>query len=79
MEKVINRHIVDGAIKKQPLSQQQYAYMKGKSTEKVLEDKEITLCTFFDIEGAFDNTGKDTIVEAVRNKGIDTTTTRWIN
>lgn len=89
MEKVINRHIVDGVLKKQPLNNRQCAYVKGKSTEtalahlvnkaeKALEEKEIALCTFLDIAGAFDNTKKEIIMEAVKSKDIDKTTSKWI-
>lgn len=42
---------------------------------KALEDKEISICTFLHIVGAFDNTKK---VEAVKTKDIDKTTCKWI-
>ena len=72
MEKIIDNHIRGGALKKEPLHRKQFAYQAGKSTEtalhslvhvieKTLAVKEVALCAFLDIEGAFDNTSFLTI------------------
>ncbi|XP_041970670.1 sodium channel protein Nach-like [Aricia agestis] len=62
MEKVVNLHIRDTYLTKKPQHERQHAYQKGKSTEtalmdlvdridRAIEDKEIALCVFLDIEG----------------------------
>lgn len=89
MEKVINLYIGESYLKIKPLHVKQHAYQKGKSTEsalleltdrlgKALEDKEIALCVFLDIEGAFDNTSTDIILRCMRERNIDSTTLNWI-
>ncbi|XP_048478231.1 uncharacterized protein LOC125488794 [Plutella xylostella] len=89
MEKVINLHIRMGYLTQNPLHVKQHAYQKGKSTEtalieltdrieKALEDKEIALCAFLDVEGAFDNTSTNVILKCMRDKNIDNTTLTWI-
>jgi hypothetical protein len=40
--------------------------------------KEVALCAFLDIEGAFDNTSYESIQRAAQNKGIDPTSINWI-
>ncbi|XP_047987119.1 uncharacterized protein LOC125226977 [Leguminivora glycinivorella] len=66
-----------------------HAYRRGRSTEtallelvdrveKALEDKEIALSAFLDIEGAFDNTPIRTLVEGLKIKEVDSTTVRWV-
>lgn len=72
-----------------PLHRWQFAYQAGKSTEtalhllvnsieKSIDDKEITVCIFIDIEGAFDNTTYDSISIATLSRGIDESTSDWI-
>ncbi|XP_048484155.1 uncharacterized protein LOC105391530 [Plutella xylostella] len=89
MEKVINLHIRTGYLTQNPLHVKQHAYQKGKSTEtalieltdrieKALEDKEIALCAFLDVEGAFDNTSTNVILKCMRDKNIDNTTLTWV-
>ncbi|KAJ8735608.1 hypothetical protein PYW07_007228 [Mythimna separata] len=89
MEKVIDECIRDGPLRDNPLHPKQHAYQKGKSTEtalleltdrieRALEDKQIALCAFLDIEGAFDNVTIDALSKGMKAKGIDETTTRWI-
>jgi hypothetical protein len=64
-EKLVDRHIRDGALKKRRLRLNQHAYQIGKSTETALhnvvtriesaaEYKDIALGAFLNIEGAFD-------------------------
>lgn len=90
MEKVIDRYIRDEALNLMPIHHTQHAYRRGKSTEtalvslvdrieKALEDKEIALCAFLDVEGAFDNSPTSLLVEGLVAKKVDDTTTRWVN
>jgi hypothetical protein len=46
--------------------------------EKSLKHKDIALGAFFDMEGAFDNTSINTMVEAARGRGLEETYCRWI-
>lgn len=89
MEKVVDRHIRDVALVASPIHHSQHAYRKGKSTEtalsslidrveKAMEDKEIALCAFLDIEGAFDNSPTSLLVNGLTNKNVDPTTIRWV-
>jgi hypothetical protein len=72
MEKLVDKHIRDGALKKYPLHRNQHAYQIIKSTEtafhnvvtrveSAIEYKDIALGAFLDIEGAFDRTSFDII------------------
>ncbi|XP_041987895.1 uncharacterized protein LOC121739476 [Aricia agestis] len=89
MEKVVNLHIRDTYLTKKPLHERQHAYQKGKSTEtalmdlvdridRAIEDKEIALCVFLDIEGAFDNTSTSCITNSLALRDMDPTTVQWI-
>ena len=89
MEKITDNYIRKELLANSPLHKNQHAYQNGKSTEtalhslvtlieKSLNFKETALCAFLDIEGAFDNTSYASINTALRNKGADTTTMRWI-
>jgi hypothetical protein len=62
MEKIVDRHIRDSALRSQPLHRNQHAFQIGKSTETALhnvvtrvgsaiEHKDIALGAFLDIEG----------------------------
>jgi hypothetical protein len=75
MEKLVDRHIRDGALKEYPLHRNQHAYQIGKSTETALhnvvtciedanEHKDIALGAFLVTEGAFNRTSFDTIKQA---------------
>jgi hypothetical protein len=89
MEKLVDRHIRDSAVKKYPLHRNQRAYQTGKSTETALhnvvtrienatEHKDIALGVFLDIEGAFHRTSFDTIKQAAERHGIEPAVCRWI-
>lgn len=89
MEKVVNLYVRETFLRATPLHTKQHAYQKGKSTEtalleltdrleRALEDKEIALCAFLDIEGAFDNTSTEVIVRCLQDRNIDDTTVGWI-
>lgn len=89
MERLIDVHIRETIALSSPLHKLQFAYMKGKSTELAahhlvsklehsLTNRNIALCAFMDIQGAFDNTSFRSIDRALTAKGIDSTTTIWI-
>jgi hypothetical protein len=70
MEKLVDSHIRDGALKKYPLHRNQHAYQIGKSTEtaphsvvicteSAVEYKDTALGVFLNIEGTFDKTSFD--------------------
>jgi ribonuclease HI len=90
MEKLIDTHLKETVFQIKPLHKMQFAYQSGKSTidalhhlvkkvENALEHKEIALTAFLDIEGAFDNTGFDSIKTACIERGIETDTVTWLD
>ena len=89
MEKIIDRHVREYLGKNSPLHNLQFAYQPGKSTETALHElvskiedtldrKEIALATFLDIQGAFDNTSHLSILNLLRNIGINHYLSIWI-
>jgi hypothetical protein len=81
MEKLVDRHIRDGALKLHPLHRNQHAYQTGKSTETALhhvvtriesaiEHKETVLAAFLDIQGAFDRTSFEVITQAAKGMAL---------
>lgn len=89
MERLIDRYIRDFTIKHCPINEWQHAFQEGKSTETALHsltntleknfaDKEYTICTFMDIEGAFDNVSFLSVEEALEKRNICTPIRRWI-
>lgn len=90
MEKVLNDFINSNYMNKHPLSEFQFAYQTGKSTvtalhtvvskvEKALLAKEIALCSFLDIQGAFDNASYSSMARAMKKRNIDTSIIKWIH
>ena len=82
MEKVLDNHIRSEVLNLSPLHRNQFTYQAGKSTVTALSslvtkigntfiNKEIALCAFLDIEGAFDKTSYESIERAAKEKGID--------
>jgi hypothetical protein len=89
MEKLVDRHIRDGAVRIYPLHRNQHAYQRGKSIEPALHNvvthaeyaidhKDIALGAFPDIEEAFDRTSFDIIKQAAERHGIEPAICRWI-
>jgi hypothetical protein len=89
IEKLVDRYIRDGALRVHPLHRNQYAYQLGKSTETALHNvvtrienaiqyKNIALGAFLYIEGAFDRTSFDIIIQAAGKHAIETAICRWI-
>jgi len=89
LAKLLDRHIMDSVLVERPLHQNQFAYKVGMSIEtalfqvvhrleKSLNQKEIALGAFLDIEGAFDNTSFNAIITAAGECGLDETCCRWV-
>lgn len=89
LEKILDFHIRTEILNTSPLQITQHAYMAGKSTETAvyqlvssiknsLENKEIALCVFLDIEGAFDNTPHSAIKRALDIRGTHPTINAWV-
>jgi len=84
MERLVDRYLRDEILALQPLHPNQHAYQAGKSVEtalhqllvrveKALDQQEIALGVFPDIEGAFDNTSYDSMCLALSRHGADPT------
>jgi hypothetical protein len=89
LERLVDRHISDGALVIKPLHPNQHAYQAGKSVEttlhqlivrveKVLDQRELALGVFLDTEGAYNYTSFDSICTALCGRGVDSTIVRWI-
>ena len=85
----MDRYLRDDVLAFTPLHSNQHAYQAGKSVEtalhqlfvrveKVLDEQEIALGAFLDIEGAFNSTGYDTMCDALVRHGSANTIARWI-
>jgi len=84
MERLVDRFLRDENLVIQPIHPNQNAYQAGKSVEmalhqlvvqaeKALDQQEIALGIFLDIEGAFDNTSYDSMCTAFTRRGVDQT------
>lgn len=89
MEKVLDQFLRNETLTRSPLHEDQFAYQKGKSTvtalhclvgklEGSIRTKDIALCGFLDIEGAFDNASFSSIERAAVRKGFEPSTIKWI-
>jgi hypothetical protein len=89
MDRLVDRYLRDEILALQPLHPNQHAYQAGKSVEtalhqlvvrveKALDQQEIALGVFLDIEGAFDNTSYDSMCLALSRHGADLTIVQWI-
>jgi len=89
MERLADRFLRDEILATEPLHPNQNAYQAGKPVEtalyqlvvwveKSLDQQEIALGVFLDIEGAFNNTSYDTMYAALARHGVDCTIIRWI-
>jgi hypothetical protein len=89
MERLVDRYLRDETLALVPLHSNQHAYQAGKSVEtalhqlvvrveKALDQQEIALGAFLDIEGAFNNTCYDTMCDALVTHGSEYTIVRWI-
>jgi hypothetical protein len=89
LERLVDRYIRDRTLVIKPLHPNQHAYQVGKSVEtalhqlvvrveKVLDQQELALGVFLDIEGAYNYTSFDSVCTALCGRGVDSTIVRWI-
>lgn len=89
LEKILDKAIRKTLKVNSVLHANQFAYRPGMSTETALhvlveklehalECKEIALCTFLDITGAFNNTSYDSMNRALSEAGVEPTICRWV-
>jgi len=89
MERLVDRFLREDILAFQPLHLNQHAYEAGKSVEtalhqlvvrveKALDQQEISLGVFLDVEGASDNTSYDSMCLALTSHEVDHTIVRWI-
>jgi hypothetical protein len=87
MDRMVDRYLRDETLDIVPLHPNQYAYQTGKSVEtalhrfvvrveKALDQREIALGAFLDIEGTFNNTCYDTMCDALVRHGSEYTIVR---
>jgi hypothetical protein len=89
MEKLLEKHLREMYLIERPLHLNQHAYQSGRSCktalhhlvsriEKPLNNQEIALGAFLDIEVAFDNTPFESMILAASNHGVNNTCCRWL-
>ena len=89
LERLCDRYIRETALILNSLHPNQHAYIQGRSTEtalhavvskidKSLEYRNSTLGIFIDIEGAFDKATFDSIVNALKEHGVEPPLFKWI-
>ena len=89
MEKILDRNIRDEVLSTAPLHLKQFAYQQGKSTDSALqtlvkmikdsfEKKEILLCNFVDIEGAFNKVSFESVQLELIERNVDEASIKWI-
>lgn len=90
MERLIERYIKDCISVDCPISSGQHAFQAGKSTETALHalitdieyslsHKEFAVCTFLDIEGAFDNVSFEAIDRALSFRNVSDPIRKWVS
>jgi hypothetical protein len=88
MERLVDRFLKDEILATKPLHPSQRAYQAGKSAEaalhqlvvrveRALDQQEIVLGVFLNIEGAFNNTSYDSMHAKLAKRGVDYTIIRW--
>jgi hypothetical protein len=81
LEKVVAMDLEENAFKDNPMHEDQFGFVKGRSTEhalsatvneieKGLHKKEFVITTLLDIKGAFDNIKPPAIIKAMRKQGV---------
>jgi hypothetical protein len=89
MERLVDIYLRDEALAIVPLHPNQHAYQAGKSVEtalhqlvvlaeKALDQQDIALGAFLDIEGAFNSTCYGTMCDSLVRHGSEYTIIRWI-
>ena len=90
LERLIERYVKDFISTNCPISASQHAFQAGKSTETALHTlitdieytllhKEYAVCTFLDIEGAFDNVSFSAIDTALTRRDVDVPICKWVS
>jgi len=85
----VDRLLRDEILASQPLHPNQHVYQAGKSVEtalhqlvvrveKALDQQEVALGVFLDIERAFNKTFYDSMCMALARHGVDHTIVRWV-
>ena len=85
----MDRFLRDEILVSKPLHSNKHAYQPGKSmemalhqlvvrVEKALDQQEVALGIFLDIEGAFNSTSYDSMCMALARHGVDHTIVRWV-
>ena len=89
LERLVDRHLREETLKKQPFNKNQHAYQEGRTTEtalhdvttaidKAIERKGYAIGAFFDIQGAFDNAPTNIIIKALKKRNTTNIITDWI-
>jgi hypothetical protein len=82
LERLVDMYVRGGALVVKPLYPTQHAYQAGRSVEmalhqvivrveKVLDQRELALGVFLDIEGAYNYTSFDSVCTALCSRGVD--------
>ena len=85
----MDKFLRDETLVSKLLHPNQHAYQAGKSVqttlhqlvvrvEKALDQQEVALGVFLDIEGAFNNTSYDSMCVELERHGVDRTIVRWV-
>ena len=85
----MDRFVTDETLVSKPLHPNQHAYQAGKSVEtalhqlmvrveKALDQQELALGVFLNIEGAFNSTSYDSMCVALARHGVNRTIVRWV-
>ena len=89
LERLVDRFLRDEIVALLLLNPNQHAYLAGESVEtalhqlvvrfeKALDQQEIALAVFLDLEWVFDNTSYDSMCSVLARHGVDQTIVRWI-
>jgi len=86
MERMVDKFLGDEILALKLLHPNQHAYQAVETAlhqlvvrvEKALDQQEIALGVFLDIEGAFNNTSYDSMCVALTRHGVDYTIVQWI-
>jgi hypothetical protein len=84
LQRLVDRYLRDEVLAFKPLHPNQHAYQAGKSVEtalhqlvvrveKALDQQEVALGIFLDIEGAFSNTSYDSMCAVLVRHGVEHT------
>jgi len=90
LERILDRHLRSATLVAKLKSNHQFAYVEGGSTEAALHrlvgyleknkfEQRPSLVAFVDIEGAFNNISRESIVNGLRRFDINPTLVRWVD